>query len=398
MSHYRIGWSLVALAVVVSTARADVDQDGNIMPTGNAVVDASLVMINAMNAEIKEYNDSNRVLRDREKISKKMDQRLAEMKAQLAKIDDARRDIAQKRHNLVEDKRAALSAAGGDQSKEQEVEAEFAKRSSELEAAEAALREAPKTIPQAMAYYEMMNQTLKSIPNSKDADAYWNGGILENGQRANGLKYTFTKQRSRFEEEWRKATTQLDRASTLIGSKSTLDTQRPQSIGKWEGRVTGVPDKFEFTVNGVKIEKTGQPFAIGEDRKIVIRALIMDARRKQGRELKSKPPANVKLETANDYHIAYHFGAKSSEWHVTKEDYEWRKPATRTGRSETDPELRSSGGKSKNDFAEIVIDPDTVSDQMRVWVRAEITWLKNGSESNDDSAQGELSFSINPPK
>ena len=404
-------WLALLVCGTIGRARAEVDGEGNIMPTGNVAVDAGVAVVNKINESIREVQDLNRVFKDRDRMRTALEKRREEMTSWGPQLKVKQADVAQARKDLERGKRDKLLAAGSDDAQTAQIEKDHAARVAELDAADAALKDASEKATIVAGLYPQMSDTLTQVGTGSDAAANWEGGKVYNDKtgakepgKSLGLKGQFMALRGRLEQRHGELKTSFEKASTLVGKSSSVEgpgVAKGDLHAAFSADVVSLGDgRFDYWVNGRKLEKDTKKIAIGEDRKVQVRAMFIDPRRKQSKDLQKNPPANVTVDTANDYKLAYHLGARASSWAVIKETYTWDHIDTRTNQ-ELVKDFSSSGaggkGQPENDTVVITLRDNTASETLRIHVVSDINW-KNGPTENPDTGAGDLVLQIYPAR
>ncbi len=376
---------IVALALAVSMpARAEVLADGSYAPTGNGAIDAALVVVNAMNKEIKDQQDLQQVFINRAKLEKSLDARMDQLRANAQKIHELRAQALTEADKLRKGKAERMREAGGDKAKEADLEKAAADREAELKKAADTLNAAEKTLKEAAGFGDTMRKTLHQLGSRRDdkqALADWEGGLRHN-----------------FSTAQQKAQAKLDQfgalvseAAAIIQKGSGLDTSH-ETYGNFQARVkSNTGRKIELWIDGQKITG-GDPVRL-KGNELELRAVLVDARRKQSREIKTQ---HVTVTVANDYELAYELGTRKSDWKVTKEEYTWKDPDTRTG-AKLMVKRETSGNNAKDDTLVITFSGDTASETIKGSVDGDIAW-KNGATEETDSESAGFEIAIEPVK
>ena len=375
--------ALALAALMATAARAEQLADGSYAPTGNAAIDGALVVVNAMNKEIKDQQDLQQVFINRAKLEKALDQRMTDLRANAVKIHELRAQALTEADKLKKGKAERVREAGGDKAKEEAAEKEAADRETELKKAADKLDAAEKVLKEASGFADQMRKTLHGLggKGDKQALADWEGGGRHNYQTAQ-----------------QKAQARLDQfgglvseAANLIGKGSSLDSGH-EAVGNFQARVkSNGGKKTELWIDGQKI--TGDEPVRLKGNELELRAVLVDPRRKQSREIHTQ---HVTVKVANDYELAYELGAKKSDWKVTKESYEWKDPDTRTG-AKLMVAKSSSSPIAKDDTITITFSADTASETIRGYVDGSIEW-HNGSVEETDSEGASFEIAIEPVK
>jgi hypothetical protein len=111
--------------------------------------------------------------------------------------------------------------------------------------------------------------------------------------------------------------------------------------------------------------------------KLNIRAVLVDARRKQSRELAAN---NAPVEKADDYELAYTVKDRKSDWKVVEESYEWRETSAKSGATLA-TSRKSSKDVAKNDTLEVAV--SGAGEAVRGKISATVTWKNGATEEND---------------
>jgi len=119
--------------------------------------------------------------------------------------------------------------------------------------------------------------------------------------------------------------------------------------------------------------------------KLNIRAVLVDARRKQSRELAANTAPVTK---ADDYELSFQVKDRKSDWKVVDESYEWRETSAKSGATLT-TSRKSSRDVAKNDTLEVAVSGS--GEAVRGKISANISW-KNGTIEESDKE--DCSFEI----
>ncbi|HTJ44312.1 MAG TPA: cell envelope integrity protein TolA [Kofleriaceae bacterium] len=376
---------IVALALAVSMpARAEVLADGSYAPTGNGAIDAALVVVNAMNKEIKDQQDLQQVFINRAKLEKSLDARMDQLRANAKKIHELRAQALTEADKLRKGKAERLREAGGDKAKEADLEKAAADREAELKKAADKLNAAEKTLKEAAGFGDTMRKTLHQLGSRRDdkqALADWEGG----------LRHNFSTAQQKAQAKLDQFGSLVSEAAAIIQKGSGLDTSH-ETYGNFQARVkSNTGKKIELWIDGQKI--TGNEPVRLEGNELELRAVLVDARRKQSREIKTQ---HVTVTVANDYELAYELGTRKSDWKVTKEEYTWKDPDTRTG-AKLMVKRETSGNNAKDDTLVITFSGDTASETIKGSVDGDIAW-KNGATEETDSESAGFEIAIEPAK
>lgn len=399
----RLPLALVALALAApGAARGDVDGDGNILPTGNTVVDGAIAVANEINRAIRDQQDLQRVFIDRRKLTESLQTQLTNIGTKAGELHKLRQDAVTEADRLRKGKQARMAAARGDKREEERIEAEVLQREEELAAAANQLANAELQLKEAGRLVGQMKDTLGSLGARGDAQqalADWEGGKYgaDMKDRGNGLKYTFKKQQSMLADRLRTFGGSVGRATAIIGKSSAIAPDH-ESVGTLSAVVTQLAGKkTELYINNRRAVLK-DPIPLGKDNKLELRAVIVDARRKQSRDLGKNPPQHVTLESQSDYGFSYSMGARKSAWRVTSESYEWQNPSTRSGAGlGNSPRVSSRGGAvPKDDTLVITLSGDTASERVRTYVNGHITW--QGPSTEEDSEGVAIEILVQPAR
>jgi hypothetical protein len=404
----RMHRSLLATAVAfglmaagsVGTARADVDGEGNILPTGNAGVDAGIAMANAWNRIVRDTQDAAQVLRQRDRLLDKLDDQRKLVPEMNAKLKEGWSRLDNEQHALAKARERRLAECRGDAQKERSVEDEFAARGKQIAAAKKDLEAAQADLGGMDAYLGEMHKTLSQVGQRGDAQQAledWRGGRRADGSRNDGLQLIFYRQRAKLEAKLADFRKRYASAAATLGTMAAAPDTRKEAVGDFVVRVKSMSGtKMQLSVNGRPV-KVGSEMGVGKDRTLALVASLVDARRKQSREIASKPPVHVTVEKASDWELIYSIPGKRSAWKVTQETYEWREPSTRTGAPLQVAHRSSPVGGVKNDVLEVTFIESTAVDEISVYVRGAITW-SNGDTENDDSEGTSIVLGIVPAR
>jgi hypothetical protein len=163
--------------------------------------------------------------------------------------------------------------------------------------------------------------------------------------------------------------------------------------------------KVEFLVNGKPAVQGTQQIALGKDNKLAIRAVAVDARRQQSRDLAKKHSANITLDgTPTDYAFAYSAGKNSSSWNVKDETYDW-KVQTKFNKVASQNKSGSRPGV-KEDTVTFVLADDIANEELTLDVTGRVQWAMTGSRANgaaatdssDESQAGAIVIHVMPRK
>jgi hypothetical protein len=122
--------------------------------------------------------------------------------------------------------------------------------------------------------------------------------------------------------------------------------------------------------------------------KLMVRAVFLDARRKQSRELAKN---NAPVTKADDYELAFTVKDKKNDWKVIDESYEWKETSAKSG-AVLATSRKSSREPVKNDVLEVGAGPgDTITGKLS----ATIQWKNGAVEENDKE---DCTFEIAAPK
>jgi colicin import membrane protein len=126
-----------------------------------------------------------------------------------------------------------------------------------------------------------------------------------------------------------------------------------------------------------KIEFLADGAGIGKDRKVILRAVLLDARRKQSRTLAAN---NALVTKADDYELAFTVRDHKNDWKVVDESYEWKETNAKSGAALV-TSRKSSRELVKNDMLEVAVPPsgETVAGK----ISATISWKGGATEEND---------------
>lgn len=381
-------------------ARGEVDGDGNIMPTGNTVVDGAVAVANEINRGIREQQDLQRVFIDRAKLTDSLQAKLDQIRNKAGELRKLRQDSLTEADKLRKGKQSRIAAARGDKAEEERAEAEAARREKELTDAANQLQNAEKQLNESGKIVGQMKETLGKLGgrgDEKQALADWEGGKYgaDMKDRGNGLKYTFKKQQSMLADRLRSFGDSVGRAGALIGKQSAISASH-DAIGAFSVKVTQFAGKkTELYVNGRKVT-LNDVVPLGKDNKLELRAQIVDGRRKQSRDLGRNAPKQVTLEAQSDYQLSYSMGSKKSDWRVTSETYEWQEPSTRTGARLIVSRTSSRGAVPKDDTLVIAISGDTASERIRTYVNGQIKW--QGPSTEEDSEGLAIEVLVQPSR
>lgn len=372
--------------LAATAARAEVLADGSYAPTGNAAIDSALVVVNAMNREIKDQQDLQQVFINRAKLEKTLDRRLEQLQQHAKEIRQLRVDALSEADKLRKGAAERKRAAQGDATKEAEAESMAQEREAELTRAADRLTAAEKSLSDARGFGDQMRRTLHSIggKGDKQALADWEGGVRHN----------YMLQQQKMEQRLKAFGAAVADAGQLIQKGSPIEAQH-EEVGAFVAELVSFDaKKTELYVNGAKLAP-GERVDVGKDRKIELRAELVDPRRRQSREIETR---HVEVSKHTDYQLAYSFNGKKSDWKVTSETYEWKTPATRTGAQLMVGRSSSgAGGKSipKDDVMEITFSSDTAVETIRADVYGTIEW-QNGPVVENDSESASVEIRIGP--
>lgn len=375
---------IVALICAIGAgraARAEVLADGSYAPTGNAAVDGALAVVNLMNREIKDQQDLQQVFIQRIKLEKSLDERLDSLRASATKIHALRAQALTEADKLKKGVAARKREAGGDAAKEKELDEAAAAREAELKQAADQLQVAEQSLKDAGGFAQQMKKTLHQVGakgDDKQALADWEK-----------LRPLYVAQRDKMKAKLDACGNAMSAAGALIQKGSDLDTSH-EAVAAFDAKlVSTTGKKTELWIDGQKVG-VGDHVALSGP-KLELRAVLVDPRRKQSREIKTQ---HVTLEKATDYELVYSLGSRKSSWKVTEEKYEWKEPDTRTGAKLIT--ARSSSGKiAKDDVLEITFSGDTASETIRGAVDGSIEWHNGPTEETDSESAG-FEIAISP--
>lgn len=122
--------------------------------------------------------------------------------------------------------------------------------------------------------------------------------------------------------------------------------------------------------------------------KLSVRAVFLDARRKQARELAKN---NAPVTKVDDYELAFNVKDKKSDWKVVDESYEWKETSAKSG-AVLATSRKSSREPVKNDVLELGAAPgETVTGKLA----ATIQW-KNGAVEENDKEECTFEIAVGP--
>lgn len=380
---------VMMLAVVLGrTAYAEVYADGTYAPTGHAGVDVALHVVNAI---IKEHKNQEEIA--------KLYTREAHYDTVLLKRLDALQDKA-KEIRALKDKanteadllrkghQQRVMDAHGDKALEAKADEDAAKRELELKRAAEQLDAAAGALDSSARTTQKMLDTLKVMKDMEDHDRlrYWQKG---GGKKMTDLNIESLNSLKRFGDL-------VSKAGGTLQQGSDINAQH-EEVGAFVVKVRSFSGKrTELWINGKKlVDASTQKFNVGKDRKVAVRAVLVDARRKQAREIKDTE--HIHVTKATDYRLSYEMkaGHKATDWLVSEEGYDWRKPETRTGSHLMDVSFTSSG-TPKSDLLSFVFSGDTASETVRTYVNGSIKW--KGPREEEDSEGAAIELSIEPAR
>ena len=110
--------------------------------------------------------------------------------------------------------------------------------------------------------------------------------------------------------------------------------------------------------------------------KLNIRAILVDARRKQSRELAAN---NAPVTKADDYELSFMVKERKADWKVVEESYEWRETSAKSGATLA-TSRRSSKDVAKNDTLEVGVGS---GEAVRGKISSTVTWKNGATDEND---------------
>jgi hypothetical protein len=111
--------------------------------------------------------------------------------------------------------------------------------------------------------------------------------------------------------------------------------------------------------------------------KLSIRAVLVDARRKQSRELAAN---NAPVTKADDYELSFQVKDRKADWKVVDESYEWRETSSKSGATLA-TSRKSSRDVAKNDTLEAAVSGS--GEAVRGKIAANIVWKNGATEETD---------------
>jgi hypothetical protein len=373
---------LALIALAPAHARAEVLADGSYAPTGNAAIDVALTVVNAMNQEIKAQQDLQQVFINRAKLEKALDARMTQLTANAVEIHKLRAQALTEADKLKKGKADRLRDAGGDKAKEAALEEQAAAREAELKKAADELNAAEKALKEAGGFAKQMRGTLHQLGTRRDDKQ-----ALDDWEK--GGRHNFMVAQQKMQARLDAFGAAVSSAGARIGKGSALDASH-EAVGNFTAKLISISGKkTELWIDGQKVEAGADPVPL-HGNQLELRAVLVDPRRKQSREIKTK---HVEVSKSTDYELSYSLGTKRSDWKVTKEEYAWKEPTTRTGAKVM--VARSSSGSPKDDTLEITFSADAASETIRGSVDGDITW-KNGAVEETDSESAGYEIQIAP--
>ncbi len=370
----------LAVAVMLmwsAVAQAEVMADGTIGPTGNPGADVVVATFNQLKKAVNLEMEYSKFIEQRADI-------LVALQKKTKAAQDVRNQIAKLKTDALTEENSATKLhdsevrnARGDKTAEAAADAKYKARKDQLDKAQASIDSAGSEMKRAVAIGEQLRKNLEAI-DTRD--------------QVNGTKQwaELRKQNVVMQGKMTESTKAFDRAISDAGAalKKGSTVNQSELAGAFKVKVKLTGSKTELWINGTQV-KDGGEFGVGKDGKIELRAEIVDARRKQARQYKDKKQVGtITISAADDYHLSYSNGTRSSSWTIEKEVYEWKPADSRSG--DIIRGTKSSGHGPKNDIYEITIPADTYSNTIRGFVSGEIAWKGPTVDSDAEGVSYEL--------
>jgi hypothetical protein len=368
---------VLASMLFAGHAHAEVMADGTISPVGNPAADLVIGTFNQLRKAVNLEMEYTRFIEQRADILVALQKKTRDAGKAIEKVTKLKANLLTEENAALKLRNSEVSAARGDKAAEAAAEAQYTARKEQLAKAALSIDTAAQEMKRAHDIGEQLRVNLEAVDTRDQVNGTKQWAEVRKQQVTMQAKMTETTKR--FEVAMTDAAAALKKGSTV---------KQGELAGAFKVKLKLTGSKTELWINGAEVKNDGE-LAVGKDGKILLRAEIVDARRKQARTFKGKTQqGSISITAADDYNLSYSNGTRTSTWSVEKEIYEWKDPEARSGKLGV--VRKSSGSGPKGDVLEITIPGDTYSDTIRGFVTGEIAWKGPSVDSDAEGVQYEL--------